>query len=405
MARPGMRTSRPRALAARSRLSCWKHCPSCRESRSILCSPHGWRRRRRKMPDKVPGLADLSLEEKRALLERLLREEAWRVDEEYPLSHGQQALWFFHRLDPESAVYNESWVWRIRSDLDIKLLRSAYQVRLARHPSLRTTYAVSAEGPRQRVHHSPPVVFETADASGWSPEQLRERLREEARRPFDLEKGFVARFYLFRLSPQEHVLLTTSHHIAIDLWSMIVLMGDLQLIYAMLKAGLKPRLPALPAGYKDFVAWQTKMLAGPEGERHWAYWRKQLGGELPVVQLPTDRPRPPVQTFRGSSYAFDLSPGLSMRLKELARQEQATLFIPLLAGLYALLHRYTGQEDIVVGSFGAGRSRPEFEKVIGYFANMLPLRCDLSGRPTFRSLLRQARQTVLEGMEHQDYPF
>ena len=205
------------------------------------------------MPDKAPGLAELSLEEKRSLLERLLREEAWRVDEAYPLSHGQQALWFFHRLDPESAVYNESWVWRIRSGLDIKLLRSAFGVLLARHPSLRTTYAVSAEGPRQRVHHSPPVVFETADASGWSPVQLRERLGEEARRPFDLEKGLVARFSLFRLSPQEHVLLSTAHHIAIDLWSMIVLMGDLQVIYATLKAGLKPRLPALPAGYKGKV--------------------------------------------------------------------------------------------------------------------------------------------------------
>src|SRR5262245_13639977 len=161
------------------------------------------------MPGEVPGLAALSLEEKRALLERLLREEAWRVDEEYPLSHGQQALWFFHRLDPESAAYHESWVWRNRSGLDIKPLRSAFGVLLARHPSLRTTYAVSAEGLRQRVHHSPPVVFETADASGWPPGQLRERLAEEARRPFDLEKGLVARFFLFRLSPQEHVLLTT----------------------------------------------------------------------------------------------------------------------------------------------------------------------------------------------------
>src|SRR6516164_4980349 len=201
------------------------------------------------MPTEVPGLAALSLEEKRALLERLLWDEAWRVDEEYPLSHGQQALWFFHRLDPETPVYNESWVWRIRSGLDIKLLRSAFQVLLARHPSLRTTYAVSAEGPRQRVHHSPPVVFDAADASGWSPEQVRERLGEEARRPFDLENGLVARFFLLRRSPQEHVLLTTAHHIVLDLWSMTILMGELQTVYAMLKAGLKPKLPPVPAGY------------------------------------------------------------------------------------------------------------------------------------------------------------
>ena len=336
------------------------------------------------MPADVSGVAELSLEEKRSLLERFLREETWRIDEEYPLSHGQQALWFFHRLEPKSSVYNESWVWRIRSGLDIKLLRSAFQALQARHPLLRTTYAVSADGPRQRVITPRRSFSRGLTPRTGPPEQLRERLVAEARRPFDLEKGPVARFFLFSLSPQEHLLLSTVHHLVIDLWSMIALMGELQIIYAMLKAGLKPRLPALPASYKDFVTWQARMLAGPKGNGIGLIGKSNIGGELPAVQLPTDRPRPPVQTFRGASHAFHIGAGLTRRLKELARQEQATLFIPLVAGLYALLHRYTGQEDIVVGGISAGRSRPEFEKVIGYFANMLPLRCDLSGRPTFR---------------------
>jgi amino acid adenylation domain-containing protein/non-ribosomal peptide synthase protein (TIGR01720 family)/FkbM family methyltransferase len=357
------------------------------------------------MPNDVSQLASFSMEEKRALLEKLLREKARRVDEEYPLSHGQQALWFLHQVNPNSPTYNESWLWRIRSDLDVQLLRSAFQALMARHPTLRTTYANSPAGPVQRVHHAPPVVFEAADASGWRPHQLQERLSEEARRPFDLATGPVMRFYLCRLSAQEHVLLTTTHHIVLDLWSMTVLMGDLQALYAMLKAGVPPQLPPLPVGYKDFVAWQTRMLAGPEGERLWSYWLKQLGGELPVLQLPTDRPRPPALTDRGATHPFEFSRRLTRGLRELARQEGVTLYPILLASIFALLHRWTGQDDVLVGCLAAGRGQPEFEKVIGFFANMLPLRGDLSGRPTFRSLLRQARKTTLEGLEHQSFPF
>jgi amino acid adenylation domain-containing protein len=199
--------------------------------------------------------------------------------------------------------------------------------------------------------------------------------------------------------------LSVAHHIAIDLWSTVFLMSEFQLVYEALRHGQRPGLPPPRARYSDFVAWQEKILTSAEGERQRAYWARRFSGEVPELVLPTDRPRLPAPTFRGAAHPFQLRPGLTRRMKDLARQERATLFVPLLAGLYTLLHRYTGQVDIVVGSMGAGRSRPEFQTVVGFFANLLPLRVDLSGRPTFRSLLGQVREVVLEGIDHQNYPF
>jgi len=353
----------------------------------------------------MDNLDGLSPDQKRQLLVRLLREKSTAAEATYPLSYGQRGLWFLHQLASDSAVYNEAYVWRMSADLDVTLLRAGLQAAIDRHPVMRTIYADSGDGPVQIVQPSQPVAFTHTDATGWTPQQLQDRLSEEARRPFDLDKGPVMRFHLFSLSTREHVLLSTAHHIAIDLWSTILLMGELQVVYETLRAGRRLQLPAPRATYRDFVNWQEQQLTGTQGEADWVYWAERLSGELPDLQLPTDRPRPTYQTYRGEAVPLQLSVPLTEQVKNLGREEQTTLFGALLAGIYTLLYRLTGQQDIVVGSMGAGRSKPEFEEVVGYFANLLPLRADLSGRPTFRSLLRQVRETVLAGIQHQDFPF
>ena len=345
-----------------------------------------------------------SPQEKREFLLRLLREKQ-ESSTGYPLSYGQRALWYLHQLDPKSAAYNEAWVWRLTSQVNVDVLRAALQTVVDRHPVLRALYAESPQGVAQRVQPSRPVNFDVTDVSDWTRDQLRQRLSHEARLPFDLENGAVFRVHLFKVSSQECMLLVAGHHIAIDLWSMVILIGECQVAYEALKRGRTPQLPAHRGQYWDFVAWQERMLNGPEGECHWRYWSQQLSGGLPELSLPTDRPRPPVQTFRGGIVPLHLNARLTRKLRELAREEQTTLFIPLLAGLYALLHRYTGDCDIIIGSRGVGRSKPEFQRVVGFFADIMPLRVDLDGEPSFRSLLAQTKTRVLEGIEHHDYPF
>jgi hypothetical protein len=291
-------------------------------------------------------LPALKQEEKRALLARLLREKADRPVASYPLSHGQRGLWFLHQLEPEGAAYNEALAWRIRSGLDVAALQAAFRALSDRHPALRTTYLSRAGEVVQQVRAGQRLPFEVADASTWTQEELQLHVAEEARRPFDLERGPLLRLKLFARPQQEHVLLTTVHHVAVDLWSMATLMQELQLLYAAQKTGVGPVLPPLAFDYKDFVRWQAQMLAGPEGERHRAYWQQQLAGELPVLGLATDRPRPPVRTYRGAAHALRLSEELTGRLKALAVAEQATLFTLLLAAFQTLLYRYTGQEDM-----------------------------------------------------------
>jgi Condensation domain len=349
-------------------------------------------------------IADLSPAEKRALLAKLLRKEASESHSFQPLSYNQQGIWFLYQLAPESMVYNVNFAARIRSNVDIPALRRAFQALVDRHPALRTTFSVRSGKPAQQVHQELGVHFVETDASGWNSEVLKIRLLEEAYRPFDLERGPVLRVNLFTCSAQEHVLLLVVHHIAIDFWSLAVLLTELGVLYPAEKAGVKALLPALDSQYTDYVRWQAEMLAGPEGERLWAYWQKQLAGQLPLLELPTDRPRPPVPTYRGASYDFHLNDELSRRLKALAKAQGATLYMVLLAAFHLILHYHTGQEDLLVGSPVLGRSRVEFEGIVGLFTNPVILRANCSGNPTFEAFLDQVRHTVLAALEHQDYP-
>ena len=323
---------------------------------------------------------------------------------EYPLSYGQRALWFLQQVAPESAAYNLVHAARIPTELDIPALRRAFQKLVDRHPALRTTFAAPHGEPVQRVHEHMEVSFQVEDASTWSEEYLNARLAEEVYRPFDLERGPLMRVKLFTRSPQDHILVLGMHHIVTDLWSLAVFLHELGVLYTAEKTGVPASLKPLPAQYTDFVHWQAEMLAGPEGERLWEFWRKQLAGELPVLDLPTDRPRPPIQTDRGAAQTIHFSAELTQRLKSLARAHGVPLHTALLAAFQVLLHRYTGQEDILIGSLKAGRNW-KLARVVGYFVNPVVIRGDLSGNPPFAAFLERMHQTARAAFEHGDYPY
>jgi amino acid adenylation domain-containing protein/non-ribosomal peptide synthase protein (TIGR01720 family) len=324
---------------------------------------------------------------------------------EYPLSQGQQALWFLHQMSPQSAAYNIARAVRIHSAVDTQALRRALQALVDRHPTMRTTFASPQGDPIQQVHDHAEVALQEEDASRWSKRALEERLIEEAHRPFDLGYGPLLRFHLFRCSSHQYVLLLVAHHIVSDLWSLIILMDELGIHYEAERQLRPATLTPLALSYTDYVMWQEEMLESSVGQQHWEYWRQQLQGELPVLNLPTDRPRPLVQTYNGAVHSFRLNPQLTVELKALSREAGATFYMMLLAAFQVLLARHTGQEAIIVGSPTAGRQHSDFTKLVGYFINPVALRADLSADPTFRSFLEQVRQTVLAAFEHQDYPF
>lgn len=363
------------------------------------------------MSQTPPSWTGLSLTEKRMLLAELLREKA-KKGATFALSHGQRGLWFLSQLDRASAAYNISFPARIRAPLDVAAFRRALQRLIDRHPSMRTTFEQHDGEPQQRVHEQMTLSLEVQDASSWSEEVLHRRVEEAAYRPFDLEKGPLIRMYLFSCAPDDHVFLITAHHIIGDFWSLVLLMEEMEAFYpaecahagepsASDAATLRP--PA--SHYRDFVRWQADLLAGAEGERLRSYWEKQLAGVPPVLNLPADRPRPPRFTQRGSAVSCRIEPELTAQLRALAAAEGVTLYTVLLAAFQVLLGRHSSQDDFVIGSPFAGRSRSDFERVVGYFINMVPLRADLSGDPRFRDLLQRTGATVLEALQHQDYPF
>jgi len=350
------------------------------------------------------AIADLSPADKRALLARLLRQKASAAPSFEPLSDNQQGIWFLSQLAPASAIYNVSFAQRIRSTLDIPAFRRAFEALVQRHPSLRTTFALQAGQPVQQVHPHASVPFEEIDATAWAEEQVPARLVEATQPPFDLERGPVMRVSLFRRSEREQILLLVVHHIVVDFWSLAVMMSELGALYAADLSGRPAVLPPLSADYRDFVRWQAALLAGPAGERLWHYWQSQLAGPLPLLALPTDRPRPPIQRLRGAQHDFTLSTERTRRLRALAKAEGATLYMVLLAAFELLLFNHTGQDDLLVASPMAGRSRAEFEGVVGFFANPVVLRARNTGNPPFRAFLAEVRQTVLAALDHQDYP-
>ncbi len=348
---------------------------------------------------------ELPAREKRERIREWLRKRAAAREQELPLSEGQKALWFICTFSPDNVAYNVPFAARVRSRFDVDLIREALQIVTSRHGAARTTFRQRNGEVVQVVHSDWEVDFRRIDASGWDETQLSQRVADEVYRVFDLEHGPLMRCAVFSVSSEEHVLAFSVHHIVGDFLSLVVLMSELREVYAAISQGRPAALPPLQADYGDFVRWQRELLKGPRGEELWEFWRTQLAGELPVLDLPVDRARPSQESFHGAAVRLVLEPGLTRRLQQLARDEGATLFTLLLAAYKVLLHRYTGQTDVCVGSPTAGRSAGEFAGLIGYFVNAVVFRSDLSGNPDFISLLRRERETVLRALEHQDYPF
>jgi amino acid adenylation domain-containing protein len=355
----------------------------------------------------VTDIADLSVEEKRALLSRLLMEQAEVSASVHPVSYGQRSLWFLHRLAPGSPAYTIIYAARISGDLDVSALEGAAQGLVDRHAILRTTYAVRDGQPVQLVHPQWSVRVTRHDLPHHlDSDQLQEWLRRETHRPFDLHTGPVLRLNLLQHGG-EYVLVMTVHHIAVDFWSIDVILDELRQLYAAhygVQHGVTPPPPG-PQRYVDYADQQIQMLEGVEGERLWRYWSSQLSGELPNLRLPVDRPRGAVQTYRGAVHRFFLDSALITELKEIGRHAGATPYMTVFAVYATLLHRYSGQDDLLIGSPFGCRDQAGLEGLVGYLANPVVLRAHLHGDPTFGSLLGRVQETVLGALAHQDYPF
>ncbi|HYO13665.1 MAG TPA: AMP-binding protein, partial [Thermoanaerobaculia bacterium] len=325
---------------------------------------------------------------------------------EHPLSHGQEALWYLHRLAPESAAYNLFGAVRIPPGLDAGALERAFQALAGRHEALRTTFESRDGQPFQRVHPRGEIRLRQEDGSGLDESGLRARLLGEALRPFDLENGPLLRASLFSRPDGGHVLLVAIHHIVADFWSLGIVLRELAALYGQEVGGSAAELPSLPLTYTDYIHWQRSRLAAGEGERLWEYWRERLAGAAAEpLELPLDRPRPPAQTFRGASVSWRLDAELSGRVKELGRSRGATLFMTLAAAFQALLCRHARQRELVLGAPTAGRSAAGLAGLVGYFVNPVALRVDLADDPSWESFLDRVRASALGAFAHQDFPF
>jgi amino acid adenylation domain-containing protein len=329
-----------------------------------------------------------------------------------PLSFAQQRLWFIDQVEPGNPAYNMPGAMRLTGKLNVAALEASLNEIVRRHESLRTAFVAVDGKPVQVIAPALSLSLPVEDLSGRLEAeregQVRKMVAEEALQPFDLAQGPLFRVRLLRLAAEEHVALFSMHHIISDEWSFGVLARELAALYDAFRQGRPSPLPELPIQYADFAYWQRQWLQGETLDVHLAYWRRRLDGDLPVTQLPFDHPQPAglaSLTYQGAIHSFVLSPEVSAALKALTRREGSTLFMTLLAALQTLLHRYTGQDDIVVGTDVANRNRLETEGLIGFFINHLLLRTNLGGNPTFRQLLRRVREVALGAYAHQDLPF
>jgi amino acid adenylation domain-containing protein len=330
-------------------------------------------------------------------------------DQALPLSFAQQRLWFLDQLEPDNPLYNVPHIVRVTGALNAAVLEKSLNEIVRRHEALRTSFQtvngepVQVMAPRLTLPLAFTDLGSIAEAERES--EARKLAAEEIKRPFNLRTGPLLRASLLKLADQDHVLVLTTHHIVSDRWSLGVLSQELSALYEAFVEGRPSPLPELPIQYADYAVWQRQFLSGEVLEKQLAYWKQQLRGAPPVLEIPTDRPRPPQESFRGDIKVIPISAVVTDKLKALSRGEGVTLFMTLLAAWQVLLSRYSGQEDIVVGIPIANRNRSEIEGLIGFFANTLALRGDLSGNPTFRELLTRVREVALSAYAHQDLPF
>lgn len=328
---------------------------------------------------------------------------------DWPLSFDQERLWQLHRDNPGLVSWNVDAGSHVLGELGIPLFIAACHELIRRHAAWRTTFPVAGGRPVQRVHPFLAPEVSVIDLSALPPE-LRERtghsvIYDHTRQPFDLERGPLLRIALVRLAGREHLYLVTIHHLATDWIAFQIFFSELMEIYEALRGGRPSPLSPLPAQYPDYVVWEREWLQGEALEEEARFWRRELEGFPLVVDLPADRPRPAVQSQRGGLWRVSVGAVRTDRLRVLARHEGATMFMAVLAALYALLWRVTGREKLIVGSNSANRARPELAPVAGFFLTQVPFATDLSGDPTFRELLARTRKTALTAYAHQNLPF
>ncbi|MCZ8118401.1 MAG: amino acid adenylation domain-containing protein [Microcystis sp. LE18-22.4A] len=330
----------------------------------------------------------------------------------YPLSPGQEAMWLICQIAPESVAYNIFITAKIHAYLEIAVVNRVWQKIIEKHPILRTTYTSYEGKPVQQVNQQENFKVEVIDASDWSEDQLVEKIYAIADRPFNLEKDSVLRVNLFTRSAAEHILLLTMHHIAGDMWSYNLLLSEFQALYPEeVEQVSQQQTETAPDSwnenktYANFVQWQAAMLSGNRGEKLWQYWQQQLAGELPILHLLPDKPRPPVKTYQGASYIAKLDEQLTEKLRYLASASNTSLYQILLTAFYVQLYRYTNQTDILIGSPMRGRTAKEFKEIVGYFSNLTVLRISVQENATFTELLAQVGKIVRQAQKHQDYPF
>ena len=366
------------------------------------------------LSDKKQKLLELMLAERQAERRKKEGEDAFPEADRskpLPLSYVQKRLWFLSRLDASSPAYNIPAAVYLVGPLDADKLAEAYRRTIDRHEDLRTNFRTNKAGePYAVVTPERPLPMPVIDLSRLPLEDAEEIAQQlvpvVSLEPFDIEKDPLLRLFLVRLAPQAHVLLLVVHHIIADVWSIGVFFHDVGAFYDALATGAEPKLPPLPLQYADYVVWQRQKLEDTgELDRQLEYWVKKLGDARPVIDVPTDFPRPPRQTVRGQRYAMHLGGDVHKRLLEIAKPEEASLYMAALTVFYILLYRYTGQNDLLVGTPTANRPRVELESLVGFFVNTVVLRGRLEGDPTFRQLLGQVRETCLEAFSHQELPF
>src|SRR5215211_2764812 len=377
----------------------------------------GTRERGAAVSDLRERLAKLSPEQRAHFRSRLMQKGADQpniprreASNRCPLSFAQERLWFLQQLEPEDTSYNIRQGILVKGALEVGALQQSFTEIVARHEALRTRFEMVNGEPVQviEVPTAMNIRLHLEDLSGLPPHereaQAMQSATEEARQPFDLQRGPLMRTRLVRLSEEEHLLLLTMHHIVSDGWSLGVFWRELESLYEAFSEGRPSPLEELPIQYADYAVWQRQWLRGEVLEEQLGYWKEQLA-ELPILELPTDHPRPAVQTHRGAHQTLVLSPSLTEALKELARREGVTLYMVLLGAFQVLLSRYADQEDVAVGTPIVGRNRSETELLIGFFVNTLVMRTDLAGDPSFKEVLSRVREVCLGAYDHQDLPF
>ena len=371
------------------------------------------------MGDVSKRLAELS-PEKRALLMKKLQEKSQQEakkhaitkrenQNEYPMSFAQERMWFLYQWDPSSPSYNMPAAVRFQGKLNLDVLKQSLNEIVRRHEVLRAAFVTEDERPKQIILTELTLDIPLLDLSQLSKDeqeaQVTQLATDDAQKPFDISKPPLLRASLVRLNPEEHIVLFTMHHIISDGWSIGVLIKEFVTLYHAFSAGKPSPLDEISIQYPDFAVWQKSWLQGELLENQIAYWKKQLVDSPPILDLPTDRPRPPYQTYRGAHQAFSLPKQVLDALKALSKEMSVTLFTTLLAAFKVLLHRYSRQEDISIGTPVANRNRAEIEDLIGFFVNSLVMRSDLSGNPSFRELVKRVNDVAMEAYSHQDVPF